>query len=239
MLIDDHSKIRHRRRVRFGDRRSSTAGLTAAFLAAGLLAAAAPPALAESGPVTVLVRDADGAPVADAVVFAPSLAGEFAPPEEPYVLDQVDKEYVPHILPIVVGGQVRFPNSDDIHHHVYSFSRAKKFELPLYRGEPADPVTFEQAGVVKVGCNIHDWMSAVILVLPNPHFAMTNAEGRAVLEGLPREDGVVLQVFHERLRGSSDATAKTVAWRADGTAEVRWEIRLRPAARSTRSALDY
>ncbi len=92
-------------------------------------------------------------------------------------LDQVDKTFVPGLLPIVVGTKVRFPNHDQIQHHVYSFSRTKTFELPLYKGEDAAPVLFDKVGVVKVGCNIHDWMSAIILVLPTPWFARTGADG--------------------------------------------------------------
>jgi hypothetical protein len=65
------------------------------------------------------------------------------------------------VLPIAVGTEVRFPNHDQIHHHVYSFSRVKSFDLPLWKGEEAPPVLFDAPGVVKVGCNIHDWMMGV------------------------------------------------------------------------------
>jgi hypothetical protein len=101
------------------------------------------------------------------------------------VVDQVDKTFVPDLLPIVVGTLVRFPNHDQIHHHVYSFSPAKTFELPLYKGEDAAPVLFDKVGVVKLGCNIHDWMSGIILVLPTPYFAVTDADGRFILRDLP------------------------------------------------------
>ena len=92
-------------------------------------------------------------------------------------MDQFNKTFVPEMLPIAVGTQVRFPNRDQIRHHVYSFSRPKRFELPLYKGEDAPPVLFDKPGVVKIGCNIHDWMSAIILVLPNDRFAVTKEDG--------------------------------------------------------------
>ena len=118
-------------------------------------------------------------------------------------MDQFNKTFVPGVLPIAVGTQVRFPNRDQIRHHVYSFSRAKRFELPLYKGEDAPPVLFDKPGVVKIGCNIHDWMSAIILVLPNDRFAVTDEDGTFSLPGLdagqlhdrrvaraePRQDG--------------------------------------------------
>ena len=94
------------------------------------------------------------------------------------VMDQVNKEFVPHVLPVAVGTEVSFPNHDQIHHHVYSFSRTKTFEIPLYKGEAAPPVRFDQVGAVKLGCNIHDWMSGVILVVPTPYFAMTDEQRR-------------------------------------------------------------
>ena len=81
-----------------------------------------------------------------------------SPTERTAAMDQVHKQFVPHVLPVVVGTAVTFPNHDQIHHHVYSFSRAKTFEMPLYKGENAPPVAFDQPGAVKIGCNIHDWM---------------------------------------------------------------------------------
>lgn len=107
-------------------------------------------------------------------------------PVSPFaIMDQVNKTFVPGLLPVVVGTEVHFPNHDQINHHVYSFSRVKSFELPLYKGEEASPVVFDKAGVVKVGCNIHDWMSGVILVLPTPYYAVTDEGGRFTLQDLP------------------------------------------------------
>ena len=68
---------------------------------------------------------------------------------------------------------------------MYSFSPTKTFELPLYKGEAAPPVVFDKVGAVKIGCNIHDWMSGIILVLPSRYFAVTDSLGHFVLENLP------------------------------------------------------
>jgi plastocyanin len=130
------------------------------------------------------VTSTKGEPVADAVVFVQAPALDPGKSRPMQVVDQVDKTFVPGLLPIVVGTAVRFPNHDQIHHHVYSFSPAKTFELPLYKGEGADPVVFDKVGAVRIGCNIHDWMSGIILVLPSPHFAVTDRSGHFVLEGL-------------------------------------------------------
>jgi len=155
------------------------------------------------------VISSDGKGVADAVVFVltPTPAPPHTRPSQ--VLDQIHKTFVPGLLPIVVGTSVRFPNHDQIHHHVYSFSPAKTFELPLYKGEDAPEVLFDKVGVVKIGCNIHDWMSGIILVLPSPHFSVTDVEGRFVLEGLPAGD-YTLVAWHELSKIKPESTAQPV-----------------------------
>ena len=98
------------------------------------------------------------------------------------------------------GTAVSFPNNDDIRHHVYSFSEAKKFELPLYKGVPAEPVVFDQAGTVVLGCNIHDWMLAYVYVVDTPWRLVTDEKGAGVLDDLPAGRYRV-DVLHPRLKG--------------------------------------
>ena len=165
------------------------------------LCAAAP---SVSGAVTGL----DGKAVADAVVFVQAPAAPAGKPPG-QIVDQVNKTFVPGLLPIVVGTSVRFPNHDQIHHHVYSFSPAKTFELPLYKGEEAPAVLFDKVGVVKIGCNIHDWMSGVILVLPTARFAVTDAAGRFVLADLPAGT-YTLAAWHALSKLKPEDTAQPV-----------------------------
>jgi plastocyanin len=94
-----------------------------------------------------------------------------------FVMDQVDLQFVPHVLVVPVGSQVVFPNSDSVSHQVYSFSPTKKFQLPLYRGKPYPPVTFDREGVVTLGCNIHDQMRASVFVVEGQYFGRTNDSG--------------------------------------------------------------
>jgi plastocyanin len=156
------------------------------------------------------VADAQGKPLADAVVFVQEMpAGVAPPPRSTPVLDQVNKTFVPHVLPVVVGSDVVFPNHDQIHHHVYSFSRTKNFEIPLYKGEESPPVLFDKLGAVKVGCNIHDWMSAVILVVPTPYFAVTGADGSFTIGDLP-PGTYSLAAWHENSQTKLEDTAKSV-----------------------------
>jgi len=134
--------------------------------------------------VTVTVTDAEGRPVRDAVVYAVPQGRPVAPPVARAVMDQRDRQFVPRVLPVQTGTAVDFPNSDDVRHQVYSFSPAKRFQLPLYEGTPQHPVVFERAGVVVLGCNIHDRMSAYVVVVDTPHFASA-PRGKAELRNLP------------------------------------------------------
>ncbi len=110
------------------------------------------------------------------------------------VMDQRRSRFVPDLLVVQRGTEVTFPNSDSIRHNVYSFSPAKTFQLPLYRGSPRASVRFDTPGVVAVGCNIHDWMVAHIVVVDTPYSAITDSAGRASLEAPPGRYG--LQAWH-------------------------------------------
>lgn len=159
-----------------------------------------------------IVKDDAGKPVKDAVVYATALEGA-APSSQgsrEAVMDQENKEFIPYVLPIQVGTSVRFPNKDEVRHHVYSISPAKKFELPLYKGTPAAPVVFDKPGVVVIGCNIHDWMLAYIYVMETPFFAKTGEDGKADLRDLPKGPYEV-RVWHPRMKGSPETTVKRVA----------------------------
>jgi len=137
----------------------------------------------------VKVVDAQQQPLAGAVVSIP--AGVDLPTTtnsadnlltaETYVMDQVDKLFVPFILVVAKGSQVVFPNRDNIRHQVFSFSPTKPFELPLYSNREQPLVRFEQAGVVVLGCNIHDHMKAYIYISPHQYSAQTDAQGQVTV----------------------------------------------------------
>lgn len=211
-------------------RRLRDATILAAF---ALVGAAGPLRGAEIGGRVV---DPQGNPLRDAVVFVDQLAPGVAPAPKgrQATMDQVHREFVPHILPIEVGTEVSFPNHDQIHHHVYSLSRIKTFEIPLYKGETAPPIRFDHVGAVKLGCNIHDWMSGVILVVPTPYFATTDEHGEFTLHDLPPGTyGIV--AWHEGSKVTLDdtrqsATAGGPAPALTFTLDVN-APRARPAAR--------
>ncbi|MGE0858593.1 MAG: methylamine utilization protein [Gammaproteobacteria bacterium] len=168
--------------------------------------------------LTVRVTTADHAPLAGAVLALYPSAQIPPPAAREWIMDQVDKRFVPTLLAIHRGDTVSFPNSDDIRHHVYSFSPAHTFELPLYHGIPADPVRFEQAGKVVLGCNIHDRMAAHIYVLDTPLFAIA-AEGEHAFVGLP-PGNYELALFHPELPAAEDGRRSNVTVQASGAQRV-------------------
>jgi len=115
------------------------------------------------------------------------------------IMDQVDKEFLPHVVAVKKGEKVAFPNSDPINHHVYSFSPAKTFSLKLFKDSPpqSNQVTFDKTGVVTVGCNIHDWMLGYIYVVDTPWFATTNADGKATIS-VPGDIQGTIKIWHPR-----------------------------------------
>ena len=148
----------------------------------GLMLAAIP---AWGAAIEATVVDAAGKPMADVAVWALSPG---APAEARGVraqIEQLDREFLPYLTVIQQGTTVTFPNRDPILHHIYSFSPAKPFEIKLYTGRSPSEIVFDKAGVVTLGCNIHDWMVAYVLVVSTPHFARTDAAGLARLRDLP------------------------------------------------------
>ena len=142
--------------------------------------------LAVAATLEAQVLDAAGKPVADAVVYATPASGpQEARTAKTVDVAQADREFVPYVSVIQTGTSVAFPNRDPMQHHVYSFSPAKSFEIKLYTGRSPGEVRFDKPGIVTLGCNIHDWMIAYILVVSTPHFARTDGRGNASLRDLP------------------------------------------------------
>lgn len=130
---------------------------------------------------TLAVTDAQGLPVAEAVVSVvvdPPLTAI----SKTAAVHQMGRRFVPTVTVIQTGTAVAFPNNDTVRHHVYSFSPAKRFEIKLYVGTPTQPIVFDRAGVATLGCNIHDRMLAWIVVVDSPYFAKSDASGVLTLD---------------------------------------------------------
>lgn len=142
-----------------------------------------------AGDLDVSVVERSGAAVADVVVTVDSLqTHRAASPPPTAVMDQRNRAFLPRVLVVAVGTEVEFPNNDTVSHQVYSFSAAKKFQLPLYKGEKHSPVLFDQTGLVVLGCNIHDDMAGYIYVTDAAYFGETDTGGVLHLHGMPAGD---------------------------------------------------
>lgn len=148
----------------------------------------------------IQLLDQENKPISQAVVSIPSETAT-NPSAEVAVMDQINKQFVPHVLTVNQGQFVSFPNSDNIRHHVYSFSDPKPFEIKLYRGTPTSPDLFDKPGIVILGCNIHDHMVGYIYVSDNELTAITDENGMVVFDA-PAPDNV--KIWHSRLSKSAD-----------------------------------
>jgi plastocyanin len=173
--------------------------LAAAALA--VLSALAGAGAVRGATLVIHVQAADGHALSGGVITARPLDGPVRRAAPLHALmDQVNRAFAPDLLVVPVGSTVEFPNSDSVSHQIYSFSPAKRFQLPLYQGKPYPPVHFDQPGVVTLGCNIHDDMLAYLLVTDAPYFGRTDAAG-AWSADLPRGRYRVT-LWHPRLRDS-------------------------------------
>ncbi len=146
----------------------------------------------------VRVHVAAGTPLEDvAVVLEPVVGKSPATARAMATIEQRDRDFVPYLTIVQKGAAIDFPNRDKLKHHVYSFSPAKTFELKLYSGKPEAPVVFDKAGEVALGCNIHDWMEAHVLVVETPWFGKTGANGVARITGVPA-GAYQLRLWHPR-----------------------------------------
>jgi plastocyanin len=196
-----------------------------------LVALGPAPGVTATGALEAFVREEGGRPVTDAVVSLVAAGAPAAPPRPgPAVMDQQNKTFVPHVLTVPVGTPVTFPNRDNIRHHVYSFSSAKRFELPLYIGTPAAPIVFDTPGVVVLGCNIHDWMVGYVYVSATPYFAKTGADGRVRLGDVP-PGAYEARVWHPRLRGEAEKSGKAVTIADGDPGRLDFVVALKPDRR--------
>jgi plastocyanin len=160
--------------------------------------------------LTVTVLLPDGRPLGGVVVTARPTTGpgRLAPPMQA-VMDQIDRSFEPDLLVVPLNSTVAFPNSDTVSHQIYSFSPAKRFQLPLYRGKPYPPVHFDQAGLVTLGCNIHDEMLAYVVVTDAPFFGRTAASGSWSTEA--PSGAYRISIWHPRIRDEAKDLEREIA----------------------------
>ena len=188
-----------------------------------------------AAPLSVRVLDVSGRPVRDAVVtlYPAGAAARPAHAGGRFVVSQQNLQFRPFLTIIPVGADVSFPNLDPTKHHVYSFSPAKKFELKLFAKDQSRTVHFDKAGVVALGCNIHDQMSAFVVVTDSAWTARTNAQGTVQFADAPNAPGR-LTVWHPYLRVPGGELQQTIS---PAQRIASFQVRLRPPP--AMAAMDY
>jgi plastocyanin len=188
--------------------------------------------------LVVAVQTSNGRPLAGAVLTIRSTTGaDHSGAPVKAVMDQIGRAFVPDLLVIPTGSTVEFPNSDSVSHQIYSFSPAKKFKLPLYRGKPYPPVRFDQPGVVTLGCNIHDSMLAYVLVTDAPYYGRTDTNGAWSVDLPPGSYRVT--AWHPRMREGDQMERQATLTESDRISlTLRLTQALQPAPLETRHSWD-
>lgn len=173
--------------------------------------------------VKVKIIDQAGAPVENAVVSVkqPSKTRNDSAKLDNVIMDQVNSQFDPHVLIVEKKQQVIFPNSDDIRHHIYSFSKPNDFEIKMYRGGEKKSLQFEQSGIVVLGCNIHDQMRGYLYIADQEETAITDENGIAVIDtSAPK-----MTIWHSGL-STNHIARKTVNLASDNQQTQIFTLRL-------------
>lgn len=184
---------------------TATAVLAAAFGGVVAVTAATPAAL------RVQVVDEHGLPVRDAVVELHASKHPVGAIRFPWKMGMAQKnqQFTPGTLIVGRGSTVAFPNLDNVRHSIYSFSKPARFEIELYGRDQTRTQTFNVAGSVKLGCNIHDQMRGYIRVTDTPFAGKTDQNGYVTLSGMAG-GAARLTVWHPALRAPGNETASAI-----------------------------
>jgi plastocyanin len=187
---------------------------------------------------TARITDARGAPIADAVVTIVPHGGAAAATldgnAETKVVDQRNEAFIPYVEIFRPGDNVVFHNSDHTRHHVYSFAPARQFEFVLTPGQSSLPLRLEHAGIVAVGCNIHDRMITYLYISDAAWIGRTTDEGRVTIDSITPGDFDV-HVWHPQLRpGRPDPVQPLHVADSGDRKDLAFSLSLLPDPRSPR-----
>lgn len=199
---------------------------------------------AVSADVSVSVTDRSGDPISNVAVYLVPTDRNLLTTEQafrqPAAMAQIDGAFVPQMMVVQTGTEISFPNNDTISHHVYSFSEAKTFQLDLYRGNVHPPQLFDKAGLVVLGCNIHDSMLGFIVVVDTPHSSITSADGTAYFTGLPAGT-FELHTWTPRAKPRNLPEPQTIVVTESGNRAISIEVagKLNPPPGSSTGSLNW
>lgn len=165
------------------------------------------------------VKERNGKQAAGGVVVWLEAPGLSARPNRPrQKIDQRGKRFSPHVMVVEKGTEVDFPNSDLFFHNVFSLFNGKRFDLGLYASGESRPVLFNRAGISYIFCNIHPQMSATIVIVDSPYYALSDQDGNLTINDVP-EGRYQLRVWHERTT-SQELTAQSRSITVSGSGAI-------------------
>jgi plastocyanin len=200
-----------------------------------LLLMLALPRAAGAASLDLKLTETRGGGVPDAVVSLRPADGRTMPALDPTpgaTVRQEKQEFVPYVIAVTAGTTVGLPNDDTVEHHAYSLSPALKFDLPLYKPKMNQSLEFKTPGVVTIGCNIHDWMIAYVVVLDTPWFGTSSAAGSVTIPEVPA-GRYTATIWHPRL--AKEVTQEITVTAAAAPAQTVL-LNLRPDRRIRRPA---
>jgi plastocyanin len=186
----------------------------------------APFATTIASDIVVSVTDQSGEALSGAVVYVERVDGkpiEWQSDDAVKIIDQKGESFSPFVTALSTGDSLEFHNTDPITHHVYSFSKIKPINIIVPARQNSEAFTFNEAGVVALGCNIHDHMAAFIYVSPSPVTGISSEDGTVSLSGLADGD-YMLSYWHHRVP-RSQTKSKEVS--ITGNTELTVEIKVR------------
>ena len=175
----------------------------------------------------ISVVDKNNNPLSNVVVeLTPSISQpNTVTAQPPLVMKQLNQQFVPHILAVKKGSVVAFPDTDTVKHHVYSFSAAKTFEVRVYKEEVNRHITFDNAGVAVIGCNIHDWMLGYIYVANSTLFALSDENGEVVFSDLIHGD-YSASLWHPRIDAKDTQRSHQTTYSLKDNSEQKVDLAL-------------
>lgn len=156
-------------------------------------------------------------------------------------IDQVDKEFVPLVSVVPIGSTVLFNNLDELKHHVYSVSSGNQFDLPLHNGVSPEEISLDKSGVVKLGCNIHDWMLAYVYVSESDRVKTADDTGIVSFTDVPAGK-YEIRLWSPRLRNTKVPVTEIITIAENQTLKHTVKLKLRKRIRKPKrqdSSLDY
>jgi len=185
-----------------GERSSKPIQSLAGVLAGLLYLISIPAAAEQTGTIAGTVKARGVSHSGDVVVYVEEAKGKFSPQSEPVVIHVKKMNFIPRVLPVLLGSSIRFANNDMMQHHAMGIQKRKTiFDLPLPHGF-SKPVVLSELGPVAILDAQHPEMSAYIVVLQNPFFAKTDEKGDYVFENVP-PGTYTLKAWHDKLKPES------------------------------------